>query len=240
MRGQKKPETQLKLDRDRVLPFYITPEQAARYAEDEYKYIIHLYRLFPTDEFHVLQFLLLKFHPLILKICHKFHEKKIELDWMDLVSFARYSFVELVMRFDLNSTLYFKTYIPMALDRAVNDFHIYDIRRKNLIGAIRLDALTPPAREALLQEYADITNQNTESTDQPANLLADYKVECIHFVEIHPEITPQDKEIFLGYYLRGQEIEEVARKANLSPEVTKRRLATVMLEVKEHIRENFL
>src|ERR1700723_1818673 len=141
MRGNKKVHTKLLLDRDRVLPFYLTPRQYEIYQHDDYKYLIHLLKIYPTDEFHIIQYLLLKFHPLILNTCHKFYAKKINMDWTDLISFARYSFVELVLRFNLNSTLFFKTFIPLALDRAINDFLLYDIRRKSIRSAIRLDRL---------------------------------------------------------------------------------------------------
>src|SRR6266481_2826151 len=115
MRGRRKHHTKLKLDRTRVLSFYLNDSQIRLYEQDIYKYLIHLLKIFPTDEFRIIQFLLLQFHPLIICICRKFHGKKIMLDWTDLISFARYCFVELVYRFNLDSTLYFKTFIPLAL-----------------------------------------------------------------------------------------------------------------------------
>jgi hypothetical protein len=239
MRGQKKPETQKKLDRERVLPFYLTVQERALYDQDDYKYLIHLLKVFPTDEFHILQYLLLKFHPLIIKVCRKYYAKKIDLDWTDLISFARYSLVELVLRFDLTSTLYFRTYIQLALDRAVNDYHVYDIRRHRIRNAIRLDKV--PDKEIYLREQHTFLNQDMPlETEHPAGSIKDYRDECIHFVEKHPRFSIQDKDLFYRHFVKHEDLDILATQRAISNEQAKRLIQQILLEVKEHIAENFL
>lgn len=236
MRGERKPSTLAKLDRSRVLPFYLTPEEKALYDQDDYKYLIHLYRLFPTDHFHVLQYLMLKFHPLILRVCSKYHNRGIGLDWAELVSFARHAFVELIMRFTLKSTLYFRTYIPLALDRAVNDRFIYAMRRLPLTGAVRLAPMEPQVQDALLEE----SNQflNTDGEDEAAFLSM--MQEVLGFVDGHYDFTPQERAIFREFYVTQLPIDEIALKRNMRPDVTQKKLKRVLRITKEHVKKNYL
>ena len=230
-RGDKKPETQLKLDRTRVLSFYLSPEQKHLYDQDDYKYLIHLLRIFPTDEFRIVQYLLLKFHPLILRVAHKYAKKGIALDWLDLVSFTKYSFVELVMRFTLESTLYFKTYIPLALDRAVNDWHIYDIRRRAILNAVRLDAATTTDRDKYIAEHRDILN--FEETDE----AVEYKQECVLFLDGNIGIPPLNKTLFRQHYLENIPLPDLVASHGRPMDEIKRRVAETLVEVRKHLRE---
>lgn len=233
MRGEKKAITQQKMDRQNILPFWITPAEKVLYDQDDYKYLIHLYRIFPTDEFHILQFLLLQFHPLILRVSAKYQQKGIALDWVDIVSFARYSFVELVHRFNLDSTLYFKTYIPLALDRALNDWMIYDIRRRDLLGASRLDSLPAATRDAVLESGM----QDVNTDEMSEEVQAGWRAECLSFVDHHPDFLDSDRQLFRAHYLNGQQAAALAREHSLPTEVIKRRLSRVMQEVKQHLFE---
>lgn len=238
MRGNRKQHTLRKLDRTRTLPPYLSKRQAKLYEQDIYKYLIHLLKIFPTDEFHVVQFLLLQFHPLILRVCRKFNAKNIQLDWMDLVSFARYCFVELLYRFDLNSTLYFRTFIPLALDRAINDYLMYDLRRKALFNSVRLDQLTVGEKDTVLKEHSEISGYENSDTSNEA--LKAYKDECIHYVEKHTEIAIEDKDIFLEHFLRGVDLSTIAKQKRLPLHLVRKKLSLVLEEVKQHLKENFI
>lgn len=240
MRGQKKQATQLKLDRDRVLSFYLTPEQKELYDQDDYKYLIHLLKIFPTDEFHIIQYILLKFHPLIIKVCRKFYLKKIDMDWMDLISFARYSVVELVLRFDLSSRLYFRTYLPLALDRAVNDYFVYSMRRRGLRNAVRLDTIPSADQDNVLREHANFSNLDIEEQTHPAGAIKDYRDECLHFIESHTEFTIPEKELFLRHFIRHEELEDIIKGNGLGLAKAKRIIQRMLFEVKDHLKENFL
>lgn len=234
MRGLRKNSTLQKLDRTRVLPFYLTQEQIALYDQDIYKYLIHLLRCFPEDIFHITQFLLLQFWPLIIRTCGRY--KDMPYDWTDILAFGRYSFMELILRFDLNSTLYFKTYIPLALDRACNDLRIYDQRRKGLLNAIRLDQVSNYERDAIMQEHTAVSN--LENSEYSQDDLQDYKDECLHFVERNKGIDPIDKYVFLEHYMRNRDLADIAKGKKLTLEDARSRLARVLAEVKVHLREN--
>jgi hypothetical protein len=240
VRGAKKLHTRLLLDRERVLPFYLTPRQKELYDQDDYKYLIHLLKIYPTDEFHIIQYLLLKFHPLIIIICKKYLSKQINMDWTDLISFARYSFVELVLRFNLNSTLFFKTFIPLALDRAINDFLLYDIRRKGLRNAVRLDSLHFQDKDHLLQENCLVQNKDNRETETHTSHVDEYRKECISFVETLTGYTALEKQVFLENYVRNKALIVICRERNLTLEDYSSKMQDMLEEVKEHIRLNFL
>ena len=240
MRGAKKYHTRLLLDRERVLPFYVTPRQAELYKLDDYKWLIHLLKVYPTDEFHIIQYLLLKFHPLIINICKKYLNKKINMDWTDLISFARYSFVEMVLRFNLNSTLFFKVFIPIALDRAMNDFLLYDARRKGLTNAVRLDNLRFQDRDMLLQENCLVQNKDNKEVEKNTTHVDEYRKECISFVENLPGFTNLEKQVFLENYVKNKALIVICRERNLALEDLSGRMVEMLDEVKEHVRLNFL
>lgn len=170
MRGERKPKTILKLDRRNLLPFYLTHEQKALYDADEYKYLVHLLKVTSDDNLCILQYLLLKFHPLILKTCFIFI-KRIPIDWIDLISFAKNSFIELIYQFDLDSSLYFRKYMSMALPRAINDYCVYEIRRGKLHSAIRLDELQISEQEALIKDQALLEGESEELKGQKREIV---------------------------------------------------------------------
>ena len=206
MRGTKKARTLLKLDRDNVVPFYLTMEQVALYNQDDYKWLIHLLKVFPDDQFQILQYLLLKFHPLIIKTCSTY-ARKITIDWMDLISFARHSFIELIYRFNLDSTLYFKMYITLALPRAINDYCVYDNRRQQLHNAIRLDELPQTTREEIIGANEEIYG--------PAVDLQQKKLEFIEFIEHCPQVPPLDRQIFKAFAV-NQDYATIAKLHSVS------------------------
>ena len=239
MRGDKRIETQLKLDRTRVTSFYISADEKKLYDADEFKYIIHVLKMYPSDPFHILQYLMLRFHPMIIGTCKKYLEKQIAMDWLDLLSFARYSFVELVMRFNLDSTLFFKKYIPMALDRALNDYHIYDIRRRDLVHAIQLDALPAHEQDAVLAAQDDLLNQDNTESNYNQNELAMFREEVLRYLETAPELKPLDRQIFRSHFLDGLKVQEVAARLGLTTDKVKSHLHEALELVREHIRQNF-
>lgn len=240
MRGNKKAHTKILLNRENVLAPYLSPRQAEIYAEDEYKYLIHLLKLFPTDEFKITQYLLLKFHPIILIICKKYYMKKINLDWLDLISFARYSFIELVLRFNLNSTLYFKVFIPLALDRAINDFLLYDMRRIRLRNALRMDKMTTEDRDSILEEHQIVTNKENKDLEISSGKIDEYRTECVEFVKSHSGFTPMEKHIFLENYIRNKPLIQICKSRNFAVEKVAPRMQEILEELRDHIRINFL
>jgi hypothetical protein len=240
VRGNKKAHTRLLLDRERVLPFYITPKQKELYDRDDYKYLIHLLKIYPTDEFHIIQYLLLKFHPLIIKTCKKYLTKKINMDWTDLISFARYSFVEMVLRFNLNSTLFFKVFIPIALDRAMNDFLLYDARRKGLRNAVRLDTMHYQDKDNLLRENCLVQNKDNRDVETHNTHVDEYRKECIYFVKALPGFNPMEKLVFLENYVNNKALVQICRERGLALEDYSGKMVDILDEVKEHIRLNFL
>jgi hypothetical protein len=240
VRGNKKTHTKLLLDRERVLPFYITQEQRELYEADEFKYLIHLLKVYPTDEFHIIQYLLLKFHPLLINTCKKFYAKKINLDWTDLLSFARYSFVELILRFNLNSTLFFKTYIPLALDRAINDFLLYDIRRLGLQNAVSLDSLPFQERELFLRENVIVQNKDNRETECHEDHVDEYRAECVTFVRKLPNFTHLEKQVFIENFVKNKALIQICKDKRLSFEIYSPKMVEILEEVKEHIRLNFI
>ncbi len=229
MRGSKKARTIAKLDRDNTLPFSITAEQKFLYDQDDYKYLIHLMRVFPNDEFMILQYLIVKFHPLVIKTCHKFN-RKINIDWLDLIGFARHCFIELVYRFDLNSTLYFKMYISLALPRAINDYYVYDKRRTSLNQATRLDELPQGSREALIEANYDIYGCD-ERTEQQ-----DLKLELVEFINSQ-SIPPIDKKVFADF-ASNIDLNTIAKKHALPLSTVKTITASCSQMAKEYYYSN--
>lgn len=219
----RKTATLEKLDRSRIIGFYLTPRQHALYIEDEYKYLVHLFRLYSTDEFHILQYLLLKFHPLILSICFKYSKRQVSMDWRELVSFARSIFAELVMRFDLNDTLYFRTYLRLALDRALSDRFLFEDRRKSLTSAIRLDVAEEHERDAYMMQHATFTNVETENTNV-TGLMEDSLV----LIEASPDLTPMAKWVFVQTFVQDKTLQEIASMIGLTIEATRRHLTIVV------------
>ena len=228
MRGSKKASTLEKINRENVISPYLTPQIKAIYDADPYKYLIHVVKAFPDDRYRIIQFLVLKFHPLLLKVCQKYVKKNIAMDWTDLLSFAKYSFVELIYRFDLNSTLYFCTYMPLALDRALNDYHVYDLRRTGLENATKLEDLQMEARETLLQESLDIQGVSEEEPMR-SDAIVDYKQNCLKFVETVLTLIPEDKELLITYLNNPQ-------KLDTYPKDQKTRIRRGLILLKEHLR----
>ena len=231
MRGSKKASTLEKLNRENVISPYLTPQLRIIYDADPYKYLIHLVKAFPDDRYRVIQFMTLKFHPLLLKVCQKYVKKNIDLDWTDLLSFAKYSFVELIYRFDLNSTLYFCVYMPLALDRALNDYHVYNLRRQNLENAIRLEDMQMETKETLIQESYDIQGLSPEDGNAEVMMdsIIEYKQECLQFVELVPDMLPEEKALLVSY-LNGNV------RLDSYPKDQKTKIRRGMNLLKQHLR----
>jgi RNA polymerase sigma factor (sigma-70 family) len=239
--SRKKDKTLQKLDRSRVLPFYITREESILYDRDSYKYLIHALKCFPNDQYHILQYLLLKFHPLIISLCRKYESKGIMMDWLDLVSFARASFVELIYRFDLTSGIYFPTYIPIALDRCIRDYHMYHIRRKALMRcSVSMDSLPENMQHSIINTHMDCNDHGSPQHEQveQAQFLSHCKEEIFHFIEKR-NTSERSKLAFKLVYFEGKTIPEVALELEMSATQTKKVLEELMVSVKEYLRTHF-
>jgi len=239
MRGAKKPETLKKLNRLNVLPFYLSEELQELYDQDEYKYLIHLLKCNPNDEHRILQYLLLKFHPLIIKTCSKY-SKLIPMDWMDLIGFGRYAFIELIYRFNLGGTLYFRTYIPLALSRALNDLYVYLSRRWGMNSATSLDTCSDYVQEFLRStDYVTSNHTNTETmaiweghTDV-GDEIKGYVLGLVTFPLIH-------RKIYLEATLGGVGAKKIAAREQVEPEEIERILELIGVLVRKHLKRNYL
>jgi hypothetical protein len=230
----RKAATLEKFNRDNVLPPFITAEQLVLYEKDPYKYIIHLLRTSPEDDFHVLQFLYLKFYPLVIKICGHYRSM-LEMDWVELVSFTKNLFMELVFRFDLNSTLYFRTYMPIALSRALYDHYAFEQRRSGLLTASSLDSVEEIKADTLIREHHE--NHTSGFSNE---YLKECKEEIGHFLETCPTLNQVEKQMFTDIYIYGKDITEVASGLQCSTLDVRLGTHTVLSTIKEHLRSNFL
>lgn len=187
-------------------------------------------KLNPNDELKILQYLLLKFYPLIIKTSKKY-SKMLRMDWSDTVAFTKHAFVELIYRFDLSSTLYFKAFMPLALKRALYDYFLYIDRRSAIYGAQRLDSLPLGIKESVIHD-----SQKFYSTENKKQELQDFKAEIKELV-ITGNYTELQKNIFLAVYFHGLSINEAAKKYLVKVDEAKEQIFTIMTEVKEHTRE---
>jgi RNA polymerase sigma factor (sigma-70 family) len=233
--GVRKAKTLEKFDRLRVLPLYITDDQRQLYEKDHYKYLIHVLRTQPHDELRILQFLFLKFYPLVVKIC-KHYRNLLSLDWIDLISYAKQQFIELIYRYDLGSTLFFRTYMPIALSRTIHDYYLYENRRKGVLGAESLDGMEEFYREGQMEDAANFSNNEDEQLD----LQAQAKIEIKNFIDTCPKLTTWQREIFRRIYFQNEPIQELAGKLQTTTLAIKLEMSDVLKLVKGHLSDNFL
>jgi len=159
---------------------------------------------------------------------------------LDLISFARYSFVELVLRFPLNSTLFFKVFMPIALDRAVNDFLLYDTRRRSLRNALRLDNLQTQDRDSLFEEHNTVLNKNNREVEDHGSHIEEYRTECIEFIKRHKKFSALDKQLFLENFVKNKALVQICKDRNLDIEVVHPKMYEMLMDIKDNIRNKFL
>lgn len=235
--GTKKQHVQVRLDRNNVTAPYLSPEEVELYERDEYKYVIHLLKTQPNDEYRILQFLLLKFYPLIVKTAARY-SKVLSLDWTELISFTRHAFIELVYRFNLSGTLYFKTYIPIALRRALYDYLLYEKRRHSLLAAVHLDSMEAPVKEAVVHEAQPLLDW--DSSHPQAAMFASCKEEIRKFVESSPELVDRDRVIFFSLFYQGKSADATAQQLRTSAAEIRKSQQFTLEVVRDHLRDNFL
>lgn len=187
------------VDPSNLLPFEVPEDARVFYRDDEYKYLIHYARSFPTGQVPVFQYLMVRFHPLIIKTSGHYFSV-LGMEWRDLISFTRQKFLELVYRFNLKSSLYFRTYIQTALRRAVYDKVLFEARRKELSKAVSLNHINR-SDEELHQKELSVMPVNSEDS---ALVLS----KILHFVEITDELTEEDRLIFKLRFIEHSTIEE--------------------------------
>lgn len=208
---------------ENVLAFEVTDEDMQTfYAEDEYKYLIHYIRAFPEGRVPIMQYLLIRFHPLIIKVSGRY-VKVLDMEWRDLISFTRCKFIELIYRFKLRSSLYFRTYIETALRRAVYDRVLYETRRKSLLAAQSVEEIHNNAESHPLP--AELTCQAENPHEDLKGVL--HKIN--EFVLASPEVTAQDKIIYGLRFIEGNSLQETCKKLKLP--------SFVVVDRQKHIRK---
>lgn len=206
-----KPKTKkhrVVIDPNNVLPFEVCEHSLQYYDQDEYKYLLHYARAFPDGRIPVVQYLLIRFHPLIIKTCGHYHTA-LEMEWRDLISFARQKFIELLYRFKLDSSLYFRTYIETALRRAIYDRVLFESRRKLLLKATSLEALHET--DAFMQHKELILD-----AVEPAEDYGDILKKLLRFVETSQELTEEDRTLFRLRFIEGCSLQQAGTKLKLA------------------------
>lgn len=141
------------------------------------------------------------------------------MDWLDLLSFTRHSFIQLLLRYDLNSRLYFRVYIKLALDRAVNDYYTFLMRRVAIQNATRLDLIPDDLREVVLHQHAE----EGIAEKRPENLKEQQR-ECLEFLRDNPNLSQTVKQLFNDRFIGGMEIAEISDKYGITKGEVKRLL----------------
>lgn len=196
------------IDTAAYLPFEVTPTARALYEQDDYKYLVHYIRACPDGQIPALQFLLLRFHPLIVKLCGRYNTA-MNMEWNDLINFARQKFIELIYRYNLNSSLYFRMYIATALRRALYDKVLFELRRKKLSQAVSFDGADA---DALLGDAAAVTYKPEEELEDVAAVAG----ELVRFVKTTAELSPLEKRLFALRFVQGLHLKEVCKQLDIA------------------------
>ena len=199
------------IEPENVLPFDVSPEALVFYKQDEYKYLIHYARSYPEGMIPIVQYLLLRFHPLIIKISGHYFPA-LDMEWRDLISFTRQKFIELVYRFNLCSSLYFRTYIQTALRRAIYDRVLFESRRKALLNATSLDAWSQnPGSEGNPEHYA-LDGSLSQEPEYPTEDFSLILEKVIAYVAEDQLFTLEDRHLFKLRFLEGCSLEQIRSK----------------------------
>jgi len=151
------------------------------------------------------------------------------IDWLDLISFTKNAFIELVYQFNLDSSLFFRKYISIALPRAINDYCVYNIRRRNLHAAVRLDDMLIPEQEALLNGQSSISQEREDQMD-----LQQRKRELFVFIQDTRKLTDPEKKIILEF-LEEKDYTALARKHKRSSAQIKKIVTVGIQLIRKHL-----
>lgn len=208
----KKNRRKVVINPDDLLPFEVTEELRVLYRDDEYKYLIHYARAFPTGQIPVLQYLLIRFHPLIIKLSG-YYFQVLGMEWRDAISFSRQKFLELIYRFKLNSSLYFRTYIQIALRRALYDRVLFESRRKELSKATSLDNVPKEGNDIYPNELKVFQG----SSEDAALVLK----KLVSFVGTSERFSKEDKLIFKMRFMERATIENTKKALKIEAKISK-------------------
>jgi DNA-directed RNA polymerase specialized sigma24 family protein len=204
------------------------------YQRDDYKFIIHYIRAFPDGDIPAMQYLLVSFHPLVVALCGHYSHY-IKLEWRDLLSFAMQRFIELVYRYPIQSGLYFRTYIQIALRRAIRDKVLFESRRHLLHAAVSL-------QDTKEGETEDSSHHNDPSLSVKMEHEGTYEVaqKLVAFAMRYNGFTRQDRLIFEYRILRGMSIHDTSQKTLIPSAIIQLRDPFIRKTLKSHAQAKLL
>ncbi len=206
-------------------------EHLALYAQDDFKYLIHVLRTDPSDPFRILQFLTVRFYPLLVSTCGKYSKSGLKGSWLDLISQAKTRFVILVYQFKLDGTLYFRQYITTALDRYFCTYLSYIIKRKSVLDTISINTAYQQNIMRVLEHDGEESIEGN-LRDEPVNYLL---AECKFFVaKVYGE-SSTEYEVFTLHFFHKEPVGLLAEMFGVSSHQVRKIHKEIILQLKVHI-----